>query len=172
MSIIIIIIIKSVLIPTHKTTYLGFVIDSQSMTITPNLEWKERILNASSVRSLKARFIYCEKTGPVYRSGSRLFPKSAAEQTTLHLQSVTNYYWLNLFPKSAAEKTWPHPVRHHRQCKSWQCKINLPIAARASRNNSFILASSRSGWFNAKWNHESVTELFSPAALHLIDWIQ
>ena len=30
--------IKSVLIPSHKTIYLGFQIDSQSMTVVPTLE--------------------------------------------------------------------------------------------------------------------------------------
>ena len=32
---------KSVLIPSHKTIYLGFEIDSQSMTVVPTLERKQ-----------------------------------------------------------------------------------------------------------------------------------
>ena len=56
---------KSVLIPSHKTIYLGFEIDSQSMTVVPPLERKRRILstaskfltgNSSTVREL-AQFI-------------------------------------------------------------------------------------------------------------------
>ena len=39
---------KSVLIPLHKITYLGFEIDSQSMTVVPNLERKQRILSTAS----------------------------------------------------------------------------------------------------------------------------
>ena len=39
---------KSVLIPSHKTIYLGFEIDSQSMTVIPTLEKKQTILNTSS----------------------------------------------------------------------------------------------------------------------------
>ena len=57
--------IKSVLIPSHKTIYLGFEIDSQSLTVVPTLERKQRILstacklltgNSSTVREL-AQFI-------------------------------------------------------------------------------------------------------------------
>ena len=56
---------KSVLIPSHKTIYLGFEIGSQSMTVVPTLERKQRILstasklltgNSSTVREL-AQFI-------------------------------------------------------------------------------------------------------------------
>ena len=39
---------KSVLIPSHKIIYLGFEIDSQSMTVVPTLERKQRILNTDS----------------------------------------------------------------------------------------------------------------------------
>ena len=41
---------KSVLIPSHKTIYLGFEIDSQSqsMTVVPTLERKQRILSTAS----------------------------------------------------------------------------------------------------------------------------
>ena len=39
---------KSVLTPSHKTIYLGFEIDSQSMTVVPNLERKQRILSTAS----------------------------------------------------------------------------------------------------------------------------
>ena len=39
---------KSVLIPSHKTSYLGFEIDSQSMTVVPTLERKQRILSTAS----------------------------------------------------------------------------------------------------------------------------
>ena len=40
--------IKSVLIPSHKTIYLGFQIDSQSMTVVPTLEKKLKILSTAS----------------------------------------------------------------------------------------------------------------------------
>ena len=36
------------LIPSHKTIYLGFEIDSQSMTVVPTLERKQRILSTAS----------------------------------------------------------------------------------------------------------------------------
>ena len=39
---------KSVLIPLHKITYLGFEIDSQSMTVVPTLKRKQRILSTAS----------------------------------------------------------------------------------------------------------------------------
>ena len=39
---------KSVLVPSHKITYLGFVIDSQCMTVTPTLERKQKILERCS----------------------------------------------------------------------------------------------------------------------------
>ena len=38
----------SVLTPSHKTIYLGFEIDSQSMTVIPTLEKKQTILSTSS----------------------------------------------------------------------------------------------------------------------------
>ena len=39
---------KSVLIPSHKFIYLVFEIDSQSMTVVPTLERKQRILSTAS----------------------------------------------------------------------------------------------------------------------------
>ena len=39
---------KSVLIPSHKIIYLGFEIDSQSMTVVPTVERKQRILSTAS----------------------------------------------------------------------------------------------------------------------------
>ena len=39
---------KSVLIPSHKITYLGFEVDSQDMTVIPTLERKQTILSTAS----------------------------------------------------------------------------------------------------------------------------
>ena len=74
---------KSVLIPSHKTIYLGFEIDSQSMTVVPTLERKQN--TEYSLQIADRELFYCKGVSAVHRAGRFMFSGSEVRTALVSL---------------------------------------------------------------------------------------
>ena len=87
---------KSVLIPSHKITYLGFEIDSQSMTVaSTSLERKQNI--EYNLQIAVWELVYCKGVSAVHRAGRFMFSGSESEiRTALASQNHLYRVWNRL----------------------------------------------------------------------------
>ena len=74
---------KSVLIPSHKITYLGFETDSQSMTVASTLERKQNI--EYNLQIAVWELVYCKGVSAVHRAGRFMFSGSKVRTALVSL---------------------------------------------------------------------------------------